>query len=548
MSADLTPAAATATPAPSRWGPFSHIAFTVIWTASLVSNVGTAMFDTASGWLITSLDTNPVTVSLVQVAVSLPLFLFTLPSGALADVIDSRRLLIFVEIAILAVSVAFAALVSFDLATPTLLLATTFLLGVGGALTSPAWGATIPMLVPRQDLDSATAANGVGFNIGRAAGPALGGLAIGAVGIGFPFWVFALSNIGVIAALIWWRAPRKSSESLPAERLFAAVRAGVRHASNNPYLKATLIRVLAFFPFASAYLALLPLLARDQMSQGPQLYGLLLGAIGVGAVAGSLGMRWLKDELGPDRLVGTGSIGCAFALVMFGLAREPITAIAASLLAGAAWTIVLTKLYVSAQVALPDWARGRGLAVFLTFIFGATTAGSAIWGKLAAMQGLSIAYYAAAAGVALGIPLTWRWKLQTDGLDFSPVVHWRAPTISHKIETDQGPVIAVWEYRVEAEHRVAFLGAVDELGQARRRDGGYAWGLYEDVGDGGRFLETFSVESWREAMHWRERVTNADELIVDRIRQLLKEEPRLTLAVSPERPHRSWRKVGGAGG
>ena len=178
LSADLTTAAAPTEPAPSRWGSFRHLAFAVIWTASLVSNVGTAMFDTASGWLITSLDANPITVSLVQVAVSLPLFLFTLPSGALADVIDSRRLLIAVEIAILAVSVVFAGLVSLQLATPSLLLATTFLLGVGGALTSPAWGATIPMLVPKQDLDSATAANGVAFNIGRAAGPALGGQAL----------------------------------------------------------------------------------------------------------------------------------------------------------------------------------------------------------------------------------------------------------------------------------------------------------------------------------------------------------------------------------
>src|SRR5580693_8165340 len=150
LGSDLTTAAAPTEAAPSRWGPFGHLAFTVIWTATLVSNVGIAMFDIASGWLITSLDANPITVSLVQVAVSLPLFLFTLPSGALADVIDSRRLLIAVEVAILAVSVVFAGLVSLNLATPSLLLATTFLLGVGGALTSPAWGATIPMLVPKQ--------------------------------------------------------------------------------------------------------------------------------------------------------------------------------------------------------------------------------------------------------------------------------------------------------------------------------------------------------------------------------------------------------------
>ena len=381
MTAVLTTSAAPNGPAPSRWGAFSSVAFTVIWTASVLANVGAAMFDTASGWLITSLDANPMTVSLVQVAVSFPLFLFTLPAGALADVIDSRRLLIAVEVAILAVSAIFAGLVSLGLATPTLLLATTFLLGVGGALTSPAWGATIPLLVPKEDLDNAIAMNGVGFNIGRAAGPALGGLVIAAAGIAVPFWIFAASNVVIIAALLWWRRPRNASKSLPAERLVSAVRAGVRHALNNEWLRATLMRVLAFFPFASAFMALLPLLARDQISGGPQMYGILLGAIGVGAVLGSMALTWVKDELGPDRLVAVGSVGAALSLILFGLAREPITAICACLLGGASWTVALTKLYVSAQVALPDWARGRGLAVFLTFIFGATTVGAAIWGN-----------------------------------------------------------------------------------------------------------------------------------------------------------------------
>jgi MFS family permease len=548
LGSDLTNAAAP-TESASRWGPFGHLAFTVIWTASLVSNVGTAMFDTASGWLITSLDANPITVSLVQVAVSLPLFLFTLPSGALADVIDSRRLLIAVEVAILAVSMVFAGLVSLKLATPSLLLATTFLLGVGGALTSPAWGATIPMLVPKQDLDSATAANGVAFNIGRAAGPALGGLVIAASGIAIPFWAFAASNVGIIAALIWWRSPRKGAHGLPAERLASAIRAGVRHAANNPDLGATLVRVLAFFPFASAYLALLPLLARHLMSEGPQLYGILLAAIGVGTVGGSLIIRWLKDELGPDRLVAAGSLAAAFALVLFGLAHDPITAVSACLLGGASWTLVLTKLYVSAQVALPDWARGRGLAVFLTFIFGATTAGSAVWGKLSAMEGLPIAYFVAAAGLVLAIPMTWRWKLQTGvGIDFSPAMHWRAPIVARKVENNQGPVVAVVEYRVEPNDRAEFLSAVDELGYARRRDGAYAWGVYEDVADGGRFIETFSIESWLEVLHQRERATNADEMLRSRVRQLLKEAPRITLGVSPERPHRDWRKRAGGPG
>ena len=500
------------------------------------------MFDTASGWLITSLDANPTTVSLVQVAVSFPLFLFTLPAGALADVIDSKRLLIAVELAILAISVIFASLVSLGLATPALLLATTFLLGVGGALTSPAWAATTPLLVAKRDLDSATAMNGVSFNVGRAAGPALGGLVLGAAGIAVPFWIFAASNVVIVAALIWWPKRRNASEVLPAERLVSAVRAGVRHAVNNEWLRSTLIRVLAFFPFASAFMALLPLLARDQISGGPQTYGILLAAIGVGAVGGSLALRWLKDELGPDRLVATGSVGAAFALVLFGLAQESIVAICACLLGGASWTLVLTKLYVSAQVALPDWARGRGLAVFLTFIFGATTIGSIIWGKLSALEGMPIAYFVAASCLLLAVPLTWRWKLQTGvGIDFSPASHWRAPAIPRSIGNDRGPVLAMVEYQVEEAQRGEFLGAVDELGHARRRDGAYAWGIYEDVANAGRFIETFSVESWLEFMHLQERVSNADETIINRVRHLLAEAPRVTLSVSPPRPHRHWR-------
>jgi MFS family permease len=542
LSADLTTSAAPIEPDPSRWGAFSSLAFTVIWSASVLSNIGTAMFDTASGWLITSLDANPTTVSLVQVAVSFPLFLFTLPAGALADVIDSRRLLIAVELAILAISVIFASLVSLGLATPALLLATTFLLGVGGALTSPAWAATTPLLVAKRDLDSATAMNGVSFNVGRAAGPALGGLVLGAAGAAVPFWIFAASNVGIVAALIWWPKRRKASEVLPAERLVSAVRAGVRHAINNEWLRATLLRVLAFFPFASAFMALLPLLARDQISGGPQTYGILLAAIGVGAVGGSLALRWLKDELGPDRLVATGSVGTAFALVLFGLAQESIVAICACLLGGASWTLVLTKLYVSAQVALPDWARGRGLAVFLTFIFGATTIGSIIWGKLSALEGMPIAFFVAASSLLLAVPLTWRWKLQTGvGIDFSPASHWRAPAIPRNIENDRGPVMAMVEYQVGEAQRGEFLGAVDELGHARRRDGAYAWGIYEDVANAGRFVETFSVESWLEFMHLQKRVSNADETIINRVRHLLAEAPRVTLSISPARPHRHWR-------
>ena len=543
MSADLSPSAPATGPAPSRWGAFGYAAFVVIWTASVISNVGTAMFDTASGWLMTSLSASPLAVSLVQVAVSLPLFLFTLPAGALADVIDSRRLLIVVEFAIIVISAALAVLVSLGLASPAALLVSTFLLGVGGALSAPAWQSITPLLVPRQDLGGAIAANSVGFNLSRAVGPALGGIAIAALGIAIPFWIFCISNFGIVAALLWWRAPRKASDSLPAERLTSAVRAGVRYAANNQYLRATLVRAFAFFPFGSAYWALLPLVARSQMTQGPQLYGILLGAIGVGAIAGSFALNWLKERFGVDGAVVLATLATALALVLFGFAHDAAVSIIACLIAGASWTIALSVLYVSAQAALPDWVRGRGLAIFLTAIFGATTIGSAVWGQLAGMEGLAIAHFVAAAGVVIAIPLTWRWKLQTGAdLDLTPSMHWRAPVLAQKVENNQGPVLVTVQYRVDAEKRAEFLAALTEVGHERKRDGAFAWGLFEDTADAGRFVESFLIESWLELMHARERVTNADRLLEDHVRQLLGAAPEVTFLIASPRAHRSRRK------
>jgi MFS family permease len=394
--------------APSRWGAFGQTAFTVIWTSSIVANIGAAMFDTGSGWLMTNLNATPMAVSMVQVATTLPMFLFTLPAGALADIIDPRRLLIFVEIIVTILAAIFAAVVSLHLATPAALLLTAFLLGVGGALTAPAWSAITPLLVVRDDLDNATAANSAGYNFSRAVGPALGGVVIAGFGIASPFWAFAAGNLAIIAGLLWWRPKRKCSQSLPAERLTSAVRTGLRYAANSRHLRATLMRALGFFPFASAYWALLPLLARQQMNNGPELYGALLGAIGLGAIIGSLTLGWLKAAFGPDGLGAVGTLGTALALVLFGLAREPALAFCAAVVAGGSWTIVLATLYVSAQVALPDWVRGRGLAVFLTVYFGAMTAGSAIWGHIAGMEGVSMALLIAAAGAVVAVPLTWR--------------------------------------------------------------------------------------------------------------------------------------------
>jgi MFS family permease len=517
--------------------PFRHRAFTVIWIATVVSNIGGWMYSVASGWLMTSLDSNAFIVSMVQVANSLPMFLFAIPAGALADTINQRRFLIVGESSITIVSAAFAALVWLNLITPASLLLFSFIVTVGSAMTAPAWQAVVATLVPKSDLPSAVAANSVGINVSRAIGPALGGVIVGAVGIAAPFWLDAISNIGVVAALIWWRAPTKSASSLPPEPFGSAIRAGLRYARYNQHLRATLIRSVAFFVFGSAYWALLPLVARTQIAGGPALYGLLLGVIGASAVGGAFLLRRLREKLGADSLVAAASLGTALATALFALAHHPAIAIVASFVSGASWIAAVSSLNISAQVALPEWVRGRGLAMYVTVMFGALTLGSAIWGELAVLGGLPTALLVAAAGAAIGIPLTWRWKLQTGAkVDFSPSMHWPDPVTTHVIEADRGPVLVTVEYRIDPKNRIAFLRALGKNSRERRRDGAYDWGIFEDPADDGRFIETFLTDSWLEHLRQHRRVTKADRISEQAVRRFqIGDGPKTTHLISAQR-------------
>jgi quinol monooxygenase YgiN len=262
----------------------------------------------------------------------------------------------------------------------------------------------------------------------------------------------------------------------------------------------------------------------------------LLGFIGVGAVGGAFFLPWLKSKLGPDRLMALGALGQALAMVLYGIAREPPIAVVASLIAGASWIAALATLSVSAQVALPDWVRARGLALYTTVFFGCLTLGSAVWGEVAEWVGLSAAHFVAAAGAVVAIPVTWRWKLQTGvGLDLTPSMHWPAPVTTRAIERDRGPVLVTVEYRIRPQDRAAFLRAIAKLDHGRRRDGAYAWGVFEDAAEEGRILERFLVESWMEHLRQHERVTNADRVVQEAVERFhLHGETKVTHFVAAE--------------
>lgn len=520
----------------SSWAPFRHKPYAILWTATLLANIGVWMYGAAAGWLMTSLDGDPLMVSLVQAAATLPMFLFALPAGALADIVDARRLLIVVEASVIVFAVPLAWVVSRDAMTPALLLLFTFLIESASAMAAPAWQSIVPRLVPREDLPAAIAANSMEVNLSRAIGPALGGMLGAAFGVAAPFWVNAFSNVGSIVALVAMPRSRPRAHGLPAERLASAVRAGMRHARGNPPLRSTLARAALFFFLASAYWALLPLVVHDRLGGGSNLYGWMLGTIGTGAVAAVFVLPGVERAVGHERLVAGAQAGTAFAMAAFALATHPAVAIAASVLAGACWIAGVSRLNVSAQLSLPDWVRARGLALHVALTFGAMTLGSVLWGQLARSAGLVLALCAAAAAALALIPVAARWKLTSGrGLDLRPSMHWPAPVAREGVESEDGPVMVAVEYNVPDSSRDEFLVACDALKRQRSRSGAYGWEIFEDSLRPGRFVETFYAESWLEHQRQHERVTVADRAADERVRALTQSEPIVTHLVAARR-------------
>lgn len=527
-----------AAPSPSAWAPFRRRVFATLWLATVVSNVGTWMNDVGNGWLMTTLTPSPVTVALVQAATTVPILLFALLAGALADIVDKRRLLIVLNVAAGAVAGGFAALVAAGLSTEAILLGYAFVMGSAAAFMAPAWQAIVPRLVPRTELQAAIALNSMGINVSRAIGPALGGALIVALGLYAPFLVNAVSYLAIIAALAFWKPETPPVRALPPENVAGAMRAGLRYATRSRPLLATLGRSAAFFVFASAFWALLPLFARTTLGGDAGLYGLLVGSAGAGAVAGALLLPQLKGRLEAGARVALASLAMAGVMAVLGLVHVDWAAALACAGAGLCWIVAMASLNVSAQMALPDWVRARGLALTLMVFAGVMAAGSLAWGALADRIGIPWTLLAAAVTGVLLVPLVHRWRLgQGEALDLSPSLHWPAPPVATEVAHDRGPVLVTIEYEVAAEDTAAFLAALHDFARERRRDGAYAWRVFEDTERPGLWMECFVVESWLEHLRQHERVTEADRTAQATVHRFHRGStpPRVRHLLAPER-------------
>ncbi len=465
------------------------------------------MHDVAGAWLMTSLAPKPIMVALMQTASTLPIFLLSLPAGAMADVADRRRLLIFFQLWMTIAAAVIGLLTVSGLTTPLVLLALTFVLQAGGALSGPAWQAIVPELVPRADLHGAVALGGMGFNIARAVGPALGGLVAAAFGPGAVFLLNAASFLGVVVVVGRWH--RLAPESaLPTERFLSAIRTGMRYVIYAPELHAFLIRAFLFAFCASALWSLLPLLARTELGLGSFGYGVLLGCLGAGAVVAALILPAVRQRFSAEHLVALAQLLFALVLIALAVFHNALLAGIAMGAGGVAWLSLFSTLTTGVQLAVPSWVRGRVMASYGIVFFGGLAGGSMLWGTVASFVDIpaTLLIAAIALGVALLVQLTLphagRRKprsqtlrtLARNGKD-----RWR-------LIQDQGPVLVTVEYRIDPASGSEFARAMRGMRRIRLRDGAIEWGLFHDTIDLTRYVEFFIVESWLDHLRQHERL------------------------------------------
>ncbi len=493
--------------------------YRALWIATVASNIGTSMQNVGAAWLMTSLTPSPLTVALLQTATSLSLVLFALPGGAFADVFDRRRLLLVAQYFMLTVAAIIAILAFTGIVTPSILLTVTFLLGLGAAISMPAaMGASLE-LVPRSDARHAITLGGVSVNIGAAVGPTLGGFIVAASGPWFVFMLNAISFVGLIVFLHKWKRSTKLGE-LPPERVFGAMRAALRYIHHSPHIHGLFVRDLAFSIFGSALMALLPILTRHDLHLDSTSFGILVGCFGLGAIiSGFVVLPRLPKKLSIEWRVGGAIV--IFASTMAILAYKPdfVILCLAMIAGGIAQLTIISSLNFSTYRSVPKWVGIRVLAVHILVFQAGMTGGSVLWGVLANQIGVPSTLFFASLGLLIGLVTMIRYRLLLGkDVDMTPSLHWPVPQVTADIHPDDGPVLIEIEYIIDDTKSNEFEYALQDLRNLRLRDGAINWGLFRDVANPSRYIETFVTESWAEHLRQHERITKTDKEIEDRVK------------------------------
>lgn len=508
----------SASPEPdSALAPLRYPVFRAVWVASTLSNLGGLIQSVGASWMMLSIARSADKVALVQASVALPVMMLSLFAGAMADNLDRRKVMLVAQVFMLLVSVSLAVCAWTEALSPWLLLCFTFLIGCGGAFNAPAWQASVGDMLPRPQLPAAVALNSMGFNIARSVGPAIGGAIVAAAGAAAAFAVNAVSYLGLIVVLARWR-PAPSPQLLPRETLGVAVAAGIRYASMSPIIRAVLGRSLVFGIGGSVVAALLPLVAKTLDEGGPLTYGSLLGAFGIGAVAGALLSARLRRLLSTEAVVRGSSLTFAIAVGSVGVSTYLPLTLLMLLVAGAGWVLALSTFNVAVQLSAPRWVVARALSLYQMAAFGGIAAGSWLWGAVAASEGLGAAMFGGAL-VLLICALLGRWLplAQTDQVNLDPLHRWQEPATAVPVEARTGPVVITIEYIIDETEILEFLAAMAERRRIRRRDGARNWRLLRDLTDPRVWIERYETPTWLDYVRHNSRMTQDDASVPQRL-------------------------------
>ena len=497
----------------SPWTPLREPVFRMLWLVWVAANVSMWMNDVAAAWLMTTLTTSPTLIAMVQTASALPVFLLGLPSGALADIVDRRRYFIVTQVW-LAANAALLYLASISgVLNATLLLVLVFVNGIGLAMRWPVFAAIIPEIVPRPQLTTALALNAVAMNISRVVGPLLAGAIISAAG---SEWVFALNFVMASAAAVVisrWKREKKAS-ILPGERFIGAMRLGWQYVRESRRMRGAIIRTAAFFFHSTSIIALLPLVAKGIEGGGAATYTILLAALGGGAIFGVTQLPRVRGRWNRNRLTEGGTIVQALSMIAVAFSPNLWAAVPAMFVGGIAWILVANSVTTSAQLALPNWVRARGMSIYQMAIMGSSAVGAFAWGKVASYAGVDWSITLAAVSALFALALTLHHSLEGAAEeDFTPTHPFREPVPAREVPLDAGPVMCTIEYLIDPARGEEFEALMEQSRSMRLRNGAVSWGLFEDVQRPGRYVEYFACDTWADYLRRFDRFTAADERI-----------------------------------
>ncbi len=487
-----------------------------------VSNLGAWMHDLGASWLMVNLTSSSLMVALVQTATTFPFFLLVLPAGTLADILDRRKYMLFTIIWMMIIAAILGISTFTGITTPWMLLALTSSIGLGNALLRPAWSASIVDFIPKEEMRSAVTLNSMSQNISRAAGPALAGVLILAAGPAIVFIINTLTFFVLFMAIYRWeRVPVSAQSSIPVERFFEGILAGIRYVRYSPTLKALLVRCIAFFFFASVTWALLPVIAVRVLQAGPSVYGLMMAVTGIGAVLGVMVLPYFNRQYSRNNIVMASAFIYAGSLLALAFTRNLVIINIILLFTGATWLSVFASIMVASQLAIPNWLRARGLAISMLALMGSLALGSAVWGQLADMIGASYSISVAAIGLIIATLATLKFRIKADDhLDLTPSVLWPSFEVSDDIEDEQGPVMVTIKYQIPPEHLNEFMQLIQKMHRMRKRGGALFWELFSDLKKPDEYIEVFMVNSWLEHLRQHERITVTDRGVISRLKEL----------------------------